>query len=187
MSTIASYLALLSHQYQTAPNLLAWMAAKLQVLVDIQNCADSMVSAFDLDAAQGSQLDVLGQLLGVSRMLPWNPSMGLSAILDDGTYRTLLKAAVFRNHWDGTVLSIEANWRGLIPGSQISIQDNLDMTITVHGANGLSSLMQDLITHGMMIPTPQGVSVNYIFSQTPYFGFDSVPVYLSGFDQGHWV
>ena len=184
---IGTYLDLVTHQYVQAPKFQAWLTAILQIIEDILACADSMYLAFDLDLAQGAQLDALGQILGQSRTVQFQPSGGLSPILDDTTYRLLLRATILKNHWDGTMGSLERDWSAIIAGTVLNIQDNLDMTMTVFGIGGISSLVKDLLVNDYLIPRPQGVKINFVFSTLPYLGFDFVPGYIAGFDVGHFV
>ena len=184
---IGTYLNLTTHQYAQAPKFQAWMTSILQIIEDLLTCVDSIYLAFDLDLAQGAQLDALGQILGQGRTVQFQPSGGLSPILDDATYRVLLRATILKNHWDGTLGSLERSWRGILPGAGLTIQDNLDMTLTVFGLGSMSSIIHDLLVNDYLLPRPQGVLINYVFATLPYLGFDFVPGYIAGFDTGHFV
>ncbi len=139
------------------------------------------------EAAIGDQLDVLGVILGVGRTVDFNPTGGASPILDDDTYRILLKARVIMNHWNGKAASLQEKWKELFPGGKIVIQDNQNMTVSVTIYAGLSQMIVDLITNEYIVPRPQGVLMNYYYGTTPFFGFDRDDTYVSGFDTGNWV
>src|SRR5271169_834402 len=110
-SAVPYYLSLITSEYQTSPKFLAWLTACLAILDGIMGCAAVLDPAFDIDSALGPQLDVLGQIIGVSRLVNFTPSDGVSPVLDDYTYRILLKAKVGANQWDGQIGSLWALWQ----------------------------------------------------------------------------
>lgn len=185
---ISYYLALLVGQYQGSPKLLAMLAAFIQKLDDISTLADSIDAAFDLDLAVGLQLDILGQIIGVARTLPFQPNYGASPILTDTNYRILLKATVGKNHWDGQQDSLYPLWHVLFPDAILAIHDNhwMDMDVFV-GFPNASAIFVDLIEHGYIVPRPEGVLQRiYLGPPFPLFGFDYDDPYVSGFDRGYW-
>ena len=140
-----------------------------------------------LDACVGDQLDIVGEILGLSRKLNFNPTGGVSDILTDDMYRELLKHKVLMNHWDGRLDSVKALWSTLYPDGEIAFIDNMDMTLTVFPLGSFSTLTIDLLVNGYLLPRPQGVLYDYQFGELPYFGFDHDDAYISGFDTGHWA
>ncbi len=216
----AYYLRFITSQYQNSPNFLAWISGFLDILQNLKDLSDNLAYYFsfsrivdkdsgvyipgaltveqgdyafaEMDAAIGDQLDILGVILGVGRTVNFMPTGGLSPILDDATYRLLLKNKVIRNHWDGRASTIQEAWKSLFPGGTIIVQDNQNMTVDVTITGGFSQLIIDLIEHDYIVPRPQGVLMNYYVgtvspSNLPFFGFDRDDTYVSGFDKGHWV
>ena len=214
------YLKFITSQYQNSPNFLAWTRGFLEIIQSIMKLAVNLPYYFsfsrivdkasgayipgaltvesgdyvfeEMDAAIGNQLDVLGEILGVGRVIDFKPTDGSSSTLDDETYRILLKNKVLRNHWDGKAASIQEAWSNLFPGGKIIVQDNQNMTVDVTITGGFSQLIIDLIEHDYIVPRPQGVLMNYYVgtvspSNLPFFGFDRDDTYVSGFDKGHWV
>jgi hypothetical protein len=181
-----NYPGLLTSEYQSSPNLLAWLSAALAPLSDAAACLATFPAAFDLATATGAQLDIAGQLVGVSRTVGFQPSAGVSPVLNDTTYRTLLLARVAQNQWDGTIDGLQSAWQTLFPGGRIVIEDAQNMTATVIVSGALSSILQDLITNGYIVPRPEGVLYTYTISETPIFGFDTSNAFIAGFDAGHW-
>lgn len=116
------------------PNFVATVAITVLPLADIQVGIAGIPAAFDLDVAVGVQLDVVGQWIGRSRQIPvpiegiyfsfddanlergfdrgvWKGpySTGIAlSLLDDDTYRRLLRAKILANNWDGTVSTLQA-------------------------------------------------------------------------------
>lgn len=184
--TPAHYQSLITSEYQQSPNLLAWLAAPLGVLDDAVLCLAYFATQFDLASAVGVQLDILGQLIGRSRTVAFQPSGSISPVLDDTTYRLLLQATIAWNQWDGKIGSLQSIWAQLFPGGRIVVEDGQNMTVTVLLTGVFSSIIVDLITNGYIVPRPEGVLYNYVFSTLPVFGFDQSNSYIAGFDQGHW-
>lgn len=177
----------------------------------------SLVDSFDLDTAEGAQLDVIGQWVGISRNVktpivgvyfsfdtaglgfdqgvwkgPFDPDTGLT-ILPDDTYRILIKAKIGANRWDGSM----PGWKAIIdqifpPETNIFVQDNGDMTMTVVVAGVVpSALFLALLTGGYLPLKPEAIGVAYYLVNSvpgsPVFGFDAENDYVSGFDVGSWA
>jgi hypothetical protein len=184
--SIGYYLSLLTSQYQNSPNFLAWTTALLQPLIDAGVLIQYIVNDFDLDAALGPQLDVVGQLVGASRTLPFQPSNGVSPVLTDSVYKILLKAKIAQNQWNGQIDSLYMLWGQLFPGGKLLVVDNQNMSATIFISGVFSSITSDLVLHGLIVPRPEGVEYTYAFGPFPAFGFGSLPSYVAGFGTGKW-
>lgn len=182
---IAYYLQLITSQYQNSPNYLNWLGADLQKYEDIAQCIISFQKSFDIDYAVGLQLNIIGTNLDVPRNVPFQPSHGVSPILDDNTYRLLLKATQAANTWNGTIDELYPIWQNLFPGGTLIIIDNQNMSATIIIGAGFTSIVQDLITHGFIIPRSEGVLYNYTFVELPIFGLDQDDAFIAGVDLGH--
>lgn len=124
---------------------------------DISTELSGLDRAFDIDTAIGSQLDILGEWIGLSRVVrqpitgvyfsfdidglgfgqgvwqgPYDPDEGFTTLSDD-TYRLILKAKIAINSWDGQNDSLPAILDMATAGSGLRMQivDNQDMTISV--------------------------------------------------------
>ena len=183
---IGYYTNLLTSEYAQASKFKQWLMVPLQILDDISNCLASISGAFDIDIAVGVQLDTLGILIGVSRTLPFQPSGGASPILSDSNYRLLLRATIAKNSWDGKIGSMYPIWNDLFPGGQITIIDNQNMSADIVLSGSFNSLVQDMITHDMIVPRPEAVQYNYLLGTLPYFGFDRNDSFIAGWDTGNW-
>lgn len=184
--SLSYYLSLLTSQYRLAPKLNAWLVTLLSPLNDTTNALALMTEAFDLDFAVGVQLDVAGQIAGVSRTVNFQPSDSVSPVLDDDTYRLLIKATIAANQWDGTESALYPIWTNLFPGGRIVINDNQNMSATVIMSGVFSSIIQDLIANGYIVPRPEGVEYTYVFSELPVFGLDEDNAFIAGLDVGHF-
>jgi hypothetical protein len=133
----------------------------------------------------GDQLDVIGSIVGQSRTVGFQPSKGVSPVLDDDTYRLLIKAKIAFNQWDGKIASLQTIWQSLFPTGKITVTDNQDMTMTVSVSGVTNSIINDLVMNGYIVPRPEGVYCN---PQTVknMFGFGAKTEWIGGFGQGIW-
>lgn len=182
---IQYYLNLFTSQYKNSPKLLQWAAKAWQPIDDLTNCLSFINGNYDLSAAIGYQLDVCGQLIGQSRTVGFQPSGGVSPILDDNTYRLLLLARIAQNTWDGKIGSMYGIWKTLFPSGTLVINDNQNMTATIIIGGTFNSIILDLIENGYIIPRPEGVDYNYVTTTLPIFGADLNNGFVAGADLGH--
>lgn len=184
---LSYYVNLLTSEYKLAPRLNAWMYALLGPLDDGTNCLSDFNEAFGLDTAVGEQLDILGTEIGASRTVPFQPSGGVSPVLDDATYRLLLRATIAINHWDGLASSLQPIWQSLFSGGRITIIDNQNMSATVLLSGGFSSIIQDMIVNGLIVPRPEAVEYTYTVGTLPMFGFSKTnTAFIAGWNLGKW-
>jgi hypothetical protein len=218
LGDIAPYLSLITSEHADKPNYLTFVATFLQPVADIIAQIKAIPALFDLDTAVGEQLDFIGQWVGRSRYLttalpnvyfsfdtaglgfdqavwqgPFDPTTGLTALPDD-SYRTLLRATIAANQWDGTIPGAYNAWNVVFSGTgtQILIQDNGDMTM-LFGLVGTvpDAVTKALLTGGYLALKPAGVRITgyYVSSApgTPLFGFDADTSVIGGFDVGSWA
>jgi len=182
------YKSLVTSQYQTSPKMMAMVEALIMYLNDASSALDAMATIyFDIDNAEGNQLDVLGVLVGQSRTVTFQPSNGVSPILDDDTYRLLLKARIAQNQWDGKVGSLYAIWADLFPTGRIIISDSQAMSAVISIYGSFSSIIVDLINNGYIVPRPQGVQYTFDYGTLPFFGYDRNNAFIAGYDTGHYI
>lgn len=184
---IGYYMNLLTSQYTNSSKLNALLYLLLKKFDDVSQCLVQMDTAFDLDIAVGVQLDMLGAIAGAVRTVSFQPSNSVSPILDDATYRIYIKSKIAQNQWDGTVDSLYPIWQTIFPGGSIVIEDAQNMTAIIVLTGTFTSIVQDLITNGYIVPRPEGVLYTYQFTTLPAFGFGVSPGYIAGFGQGFWA
>ncbi len=184
---IGYYTGLRTSQYVASPKFNALLYVLLKKFDDVSQVLVQLDTALDLDSAEGAQLDMLGSVVGANRTVGFQPSGGVSPVLDDATYRIYIKAKIAQNQWDGTTSSLYPIWRALFPNGSIIIIDNQNMTADITLTGTFTSIIQDLIVNGYVIPRPEGVLYTYLFGVLPFFGFGSSPGFIAGFGEGHWV
>lgn len=214
---ISKYLSLITSEHASKPNFVAVISALVQGHADNQSLSAQLANYFDLDQASGAQLDQIGLWAGISRNLsvpltgvyfafdtsgvgfdqgtwwsPTDPTTQLDALPDDA-YRTLLRAKIAANNWDGTVPGAYTVWNTLFAGTGYSvlIQDNQNMTMEY----ALLGPIPDAVTlalfeGGYLDIKPAGVAIDDYWTPTvanaPFFGFDVENASISGFDVGAW-
>ena len=173
MVTAQDYSALLTAEHNKKPLFVAIVELYAQWSVDSQTVLATFPSLFDLDAAVGSQLDALGLWVGFGRYIYVDASLG-TVTLDDADYRTLLRAKILGNHWDGTNSQLQLILASLFPGTGVALfaVDNQDMSMTIYVTAGtLTSTQLALVKSGLLVPRPEGVLINGVIVLTgPVFG-----------------
>lgn len=218
MAQVSDYTGLITSEHQDKPNFMAVIAALAQPFVDISNLLQALPNDFDLDQAIGPQLDAVGVWVGFSRILPvpltgvyftwddtaadgwdsgswqgpYDPSTGLYSLPDDA-YRSILRAKIAANSWDGTLESATAIWSLIFSGTQtLIVQDNQDMSMTLAlQGTALTAVQQALLVGGYFPMKPEGVNVQFFgipIDTGPLFAWDVTPgTVMAGWDTGEWV
>ena len=166
------YLALITSEHRHRPKFEAVVAGLAGPFVEMQAMLERMRTLHDIDTATGVHLDRAGEWIGRSRYvaiplenvyyswgvegLGWiegywkgkhDPDRGMVRLSDDA-YRTVLKAKIGANRWDGTIPGAYEVWRTAFAdiGSVVVIQDNQDMSMLL-GITGvrLDNVMRQLI------------------------------------------
>lgn len=216
MADLTEYTALITSEHSDKPRFMATIGALVQPLVDQMNVLQGMPGRFDLDVAVGDQLDTIGIWVGVSRRIrtpltgvyfsfdiaglgfdqgtwkgPFDPDTGLT-VLDDDTYRLVIRAKIGANHWDGTLEQSAAILNSIFDAdTHVFIEDHQDMSMTIGIAGKVPPATFLALLSGGYIPLkPEGVRVNYTVVTTvdgsPLFGFDMSNQLVAGFDVGAW-
>jgi hypothetical protein len=210
------YTAKITSEHNQKPNFMGVVFNNTEPFASVQDFLGTYTPSFDLDSAIGVQLDVVGQWVGRSRYvdipltgvyfswddLPsigwdsgvwkgeFDPDSGLISLPDD-SYRTLLRAKIAANSWDGSIPGAYAIWNAAFSGqSYIVIQDNQDMSMTVGIAGQpLDIVTRALLTNGYLPLKPEGVRIN-VYSITPVagqlFSWDAESEALAGWEVGNW-
>ena len=188
MKTVAEYLDLITQQHRDKPRFMATVEAMVTPYVHMQNVIMSFLSAFDVDSAIGVQLDIIGQWVGVSRIIStpisgvyfnwdgtsqtgWDNGVWKSANdpdsgftnLPDSLYRLVIKAKIASNASCGEVSDIYNILTSVVSvDSAVKIVDNQNMTMTVQlDVSELTSYEQQIIRSGVLNIQTAGVSVLY--------------------------
>lgn len=161
---VQPYLDLITSEHKTKPNFIAWLTAALGTVNDGLSTTESINATFDIDRAIGNQLDIIGQIVGRSRSLPFQPGDGSSPTLNDKNYRIALKAKIAQNQWDGTIPSIYTIWNNSFSDLTMNIVDNQNMTMSVliDSSGQIDPVIIEMIAAGYIVPKPAGVGLKII-------------------------
>lgn len=121
MEFVDNYLKLITGEHRDKPKYISMVRALLSHGSDIFSVGVELDDDFDLDYADGVQEDVLGDIVGTSRELGWQPEFNLNPILDNANFRTLLLAKISKNMWKGGIRDLATTWK-LLFGNSILIQ-----------------------------------------------------------------
>ncbi len=150
---------------RSKPRWLAFLQMILTQATDMMTMLEDFTTTFALDTAVGPQLDMLGSMVGVSRILPFAP-VSASRTLGDEDYRLLIRAAVAQNMWDGTNESASNIFSVVFPAFGITLEDKQDMSINVVIRGMFTEIQAEMINAGLMIPHPAGVTMTYEIPET---------------------
>lgn len=215
MPTTEEYLDLVTSEHRQKANYAAMVSFGASVYARIQDLLKSLVPKFDVELAVGDQLDVIGIWVGASRFVrvpitgvffSWDADFTLGweygiwqtdsnstsvTALPDDVYRTLIRAKIAANSWDGTTNGAYAIWDAVFPNLTILIQDNENMSYDLAFVGGIvDTLTAALITGGYIPLKPEGVRVNTYFfpvNDGPAFGWDVQSDFIDGWDVGSWM
>lgn len=185
MTTPQDYSALITSEHNKRPKFVAMVELFASAFSDGQNTLESMPSLYDLDTAAGAQLDTLGIWIGFGRTV-FVPGTGTVTLID-ADYRTLLRAKVISNHYDGGFESLLTIIQNVFPGTaSIYVVDNQDMSIDVFIVGTLTPTQLALLEGGLLVPKPEGVRINgyTVIGSDPAFGLDFSNVLIDGPDVG---
>lgn len=182
-----AYLKLITSEYAQKTKYNSYVKTFLDMLSpNVDNYNDFNV-LFNLDSAVGDQLDKLGALVGIGRELPIDDSR-VPSVLTDELYRTVIKAKIYKNHWNGTREGLETILRSVFADLPYEIADAQDMSYTVLIINPtISDAYLGLLMNGYILPKPAGVRVNYTVLEGKMFGWDTSNNIIDGWDGGRWA
>lgn len=182
---LIDYTQYITAQHRQSPKFMAWVAAVTKPLAENVEAMRTLYAAFDLDLAQGAQLDTIGLWVGASRRVlvplaiffsfdtaglgfdqgvwkaPYETATGVT-LLDDETYRALLRVKIAANKWDGSLSTYQTLMQlAFPPGNNFFAVDNQNMTITIHVTGPkLSAALSALLQTGTLSTIrPAGVSI----------------------------
>lgn len=200
---LTDYTPLITNEYSDKPRFVATVALLTSAASAAAEVSASLTTAFSVDDAVGVQLDAVGLWVGVSRRqivpiadafftwddadLGWNranwkgpyeATEGIT-VLDDDTYRAVIKAKIGSNYWDGSDLALNDIGQSAFAelGVHCFVLDNLDMSTTVYILGNPTQALIELIKRGVAPPKTAGVKVNgYILASAPGAPFFALSV-----------
>lgn len=158
---IQRYLDRTESQHIVRPNYVAAVTALLEKLDAAHTIAKSIPGYYDIATAEGAQLDVIGEIVGVVRKNIPLYVPNVTEVPDDDIYRIIILSKIIQNNWNGTNEGFYEIWEvtaaTLFP---VIYKDNQDMSIDVTILGEVDYHIADLIAYGYIIPKPMGVLMN---------------------------
>lgn len=159
-NAIKKYLDNITSQHCDKPRFMGWLAAALDTVDGAKQAAKSIPLHYDVHKAKGTQLDRLGDAVGISRDITDDFLTAKGEKFDDETYRRLLLTKIIKNQWPGTNASIGEIWASTMSGNLAAkYHDNQDMTISVELIGDYAPTDIELALRGYIVPKPMGVSI----------------------------
>lgn len=177
MDLIKYYTNLLIKQYWDKPKAKATIKALiLNNVLLFENIINNFTGNFNINTAIGKQLDIIGSLIGVSRIYEGIEFENTPAPnkLDDETYRLLIKLKGINNYSVNSIKSISDGIYNFLANKLIFV-NNTDMTISyiIFSESEQDNIIKIITKNKDILPAPAGVLVNYIvrISDDKIFGF----------------
>lgn len=181
-----SYYNIITSQHRTKPNYMKFIEAITNVLFDYADLLSTFDYKFDIDFAEGEQLDFIGKTIGIGREVNFVLEDGTNKLLDED-YRIAIKSKIAQNHWDGTIEGLKNIWYQVFPDIPIVIKDNMDMSAVISVKSALTGNQIKMLFAGVLIPRPMGVQYSYVFGDKAIFSFDLDTDMFKGYDEGYWL
>src|SRR5690606_23630090 len=169
-------------QYRDKPKFMDWLAIARTMGGEIAAAAIAVRESYDIDKAEGEQLDVIGRIVVfprdfIGQLTMQTAEFGLTdgaecgdesamfsearvaddAKMADGLYRLAIKAKIMKNVGDATIESIIQQMNFLVGPKFLRINDTEDMGFTVEFAGDISELERWALFNVDLIQKPQGV------------------------------
>ena len=143
---IQIYLSLFPGSTREKARFMSLAGAVLQQVIDLQATVEELNAAFAPATARGTQLDAIGESMGLSRL---DTSAGAAAT--DEVYRDFIRKKLIRWGWDGTNKTVPGITEQLQAGSMEN--DNQNGTVTVTGAGTQPAAVKEIypVTGGVRV------------------------------------
>ena len=190
----------LAVQFRESPNLIGYIRALLQEGEDLEQVFQDILCSRSLDAAEGAQLDVIGEIVGRDRTFEEtvaNPFFGFDGvigagefgtignagqgeifrsasdiefqtqILDDDSYRVLLKAKILKNKTKTSINDIIEIALIGINATGVTISEG-DARFTVTYNSAITDTEKLILTRTDYMAKPAAVSVSFADINGPF-------------------
>lgn len=178
------YANLLILQYHEKPKAFATIQALVKGII-MDQLPTAVQNAFDINTAEGVQLDVLGKYVGVSRTAY---DFTGPITLDDDDFRTMIKIGIIKNGFGSSLAEIQELIWQFFDGSLLVFDfQNMRMGYFFDSAIG-SRPLAEVFVRSNFLPKPMGVQLAaliYSNNITNFFGFrtyETPPFNATGFN-----
>ncbi len=171
-------------QYADKPKAVQWYNITPTIGDEISNVYEMVRNTYDIDAAVGAQLDVIGRIVVIDRGFEsfvvfdldtyfggdgLAPQFGgvdsqfeptgevLSSEVSDAVFRILIRAKIAKNNSEATLDGVVGALSYITSSSNIKVIDNENMTMSVAFGSELTDIEKFVFNTFDVVPRPQGV------------------------------
>ena len=181
-------------QYADKPKAVKWFNIVPDIADELLGAFESVRGSYDIDKADGEQLDVIGRIVVIDR--PFESQVffdvdtyfgadndaaqfggidsqfetvgkSISNTVSDSIFRVLIKAKIAKNNNDATLDGVVHALSYITGSSPIQVIDNEDMTFSVSFGTTLTDIEKFVFDTFDIVPRPQGVKfLGYVDEET---------------------
>ena len=208
-----SSLQLIENQLRESPNYIEVIRLLAEDFDDTSDIYDYIAKNINVMNARGVWLDLIGDIVGVSRVFekeiqpvffgfadqPNTTGFGqarfketedkttASSVLNDDDYRVVIIAKIARNYGDVSEIGVATSVLNMTQADNVLVYQDGSATFSVYVIGLISDNIKSIITGTDLIPRAAGVKVNLFFSgDADIFGFAD-QLDMKGFGVGHFI
>lgn len=160
---IDSYKNLVPTNNYNKPKYMGYLDAILSPIIHMGAIVETVGHAFDVQSARGEQLDIIGELVGISRLLPTPPTVG-DRMMNDDEYLMCIMMKIAQNEWDGTNESAARLYNNVL-GSRFNIyftdNQNMSVDIIISGVNTVREGQILYLSNTLLVPAGVSYTVRF--------------------------
>lgn len=181
-------------QYADKPKAVKWFNIVPDIADELLGAFESVRGSYDIDKADGEQLDVIGRIVVIDRSFESQVffdvdtyfgadndaaqfggidsqfktvGKSISNTVSDSIFRVLIKAKIAKNNSDATLDGVVHALSYITGSSPIQVIDNEDMTFSVSFGTTLTDIEKFVFDTFDIVPRPQGVKfLGYVDEET---------------------
>lgn len=208
-----SSLQLIENQLRESPNYIEVIRLLAEDFDEASDIYDYIAKNINVLNARGVWLDLIGDIVGVSRVfdkeiqplffgfddqpnttgfeqarfMEPNDKTTASSILNDDDYRVVIIGQIARNYGDVSEVGVATSVLNMTQADQVLIYQGSPAEFNIYIIGLVSDNIKSILNGADIIPRAAGVKVNLFFSgDGNIFGFADQPG-MKGFDVGHFI
>lgn len=208
-----SSLQLIENQLRESPNYIEVIRLLAEDFDEASDIYDYIAKNINIMNAGGVWLDLIGDIVGVSRVFDKeiqptyfgfsdqdnvtgfgqarfrepNDKTTASSILNDDDYRVVIIGKIARNYGDVSDVGVATSVLNMTQADNVLVYQSGPATFSVYVIGLISDNIKSILTGTDLIPRAAGVKMNLFFSgDDNIFGFAD-QLGIKGFDVGHFI
>lgn len=208
-----SSIQLIENQLRESPNYIEVIRLLAEDFDEVSDIYDYIAKNINVLNARGVWLDLIGDIVGVSRVFekeiqpvffgfddqPNTTGFGqarfrelddkttASSVLNDDDYRVVIIGKIARNYGDVSEVGVATSVLNMTQAENVLVYQSGPATFSVYVIGLISDNIKSILTGTDIIPRAAGVKMNLFFSgDDNIFGFAD-QLETKGFDVGHFI